>query len=136
MTQIFIVDDHPIMRESLRALLEREADLAVCGEAATAHATLDALQETLPDLVLIDVSLPGMSGIELARVLREQYPGLFLAMLSGHKEKSHVDQALDAGVQGYILKGKHDELPTAIRQIAQGETYLSTEIRRSGLDTS
>ena len=128
MTQIFIVDDHPVMRQVLRSLLEREPDLLVCGEAATAAAALEQVAQAGPDLVLIDVSLPGMSGIELARQLQEHYPDLLLAMFSGHNTASHVDQAFQAGVRGYILKERANELPLAIRQIMHGERFVSPEI--------
>ena len=124
-TQIFLVDDHPIMREAVRGLLEREAGLAVCGEAATAAEALEHVATAEPDLVLIDVSLPDMSGIQLARILRERYPDLPLAMLSGHAEQSYVEQALEAGANGYVLKGKSDELPEAVRRLARDERYLS-----------
>jgi two-component system invasion response regulator UvrY len=97
----------------------------VCGDAATAEAALTGVIEAEPDLVLIDVSLPGMNGIELARLLRQRQPMLRLAMLSGHSEKTHVIQALSAGAHGYIVKGNVDEVAPAIRQILRGEQYLS-----------
>jgi DNA-binding NarL/FixJ family response regulator len=125
MTQIYIIDDHPVIRAALRSLLEREPDLAVCGEAASAEQALDEAASTGPNLVLIDVSLPGMSGIELARVLRERHPALPLAMLSGHSEKSYVNQAFEAGAHGYLVKGRHEEIVPAIRQVARGKRYLS-----------
>jgi DNA-binding NarL/FixJ family response regulator len=128
MIRIFIVDDHPVMRKVLRSLLEREPDLTVCGEAATAQAALVHADQSEPDLVLIDVSLPGMSGIELARELKARHPNLPLAMFSGHNTESHVDQAFQAGVSGYILKERANELPLAIRQIMRGERYLSPEV--------
>ncbi len=128
MTKIFLVDDHPFIRQMVRSQLEREPDLSVCGEASTAAEALAAIKEDLPDLMLIDVSLPGMSGIELARLLHEKYPHLHLAILSGHGEKTHVDQALEAGVRGYVLKGNAAELPGAIRQVLRGEQYLSPSL--------
>lgn len=123
--RIYLVDDHAILRMALREKLEREADLTVCGEAISAEEALGEVTAVEPDLVLIDVSLPGMSGIELARRLRKQHPELPLAMLSGHRERSHVEQALAAGAQGYIVKGRSQELPGAVRQLAQGERYVS-----------
>jgi DNA-binding NarL/FixJ family response regulator len=116
------------MRSSLRSLLEREPDLTVCGEAATARTALAEAPGAKPDLVLIDVSLPDMSGIELARELHSRHPELPLAMLSGHGEKSHVEQALQAGARGYILKGHADDLPEAVRRLVRGERYLSSGI--------
>lgn len=128
MTQIFIVDDHPVMRSSLRSILEREPDLTVCGEAATARTALAEAAGAEPDLVLIDVSLPDMSGIELARELHARHPDLPLAMLSGHGEKTHVERALQAGARGYILKGQSDDIPEAVRLLVRGERYLSPGI--------
>lgn len=125
MTRLFIVEDHPIMRQSLRAFVKRQADFDVCGEAASAETALGQIAQAKPDLVLIDVSLPGMSGLDLLDMLREQYPQLMCVMLSGHGERSHVDHALTAGARGYILKGDTDELAGALRKVIQGERYLS-----------
>ena len=80
-------------------------------------------------MVLIDISLPDMNGIELARRLRERHPTLILAILSGHRQQHYVVQALQVGVQGYILKGQSQLLPAAIRQLMQGERYLSPAIQ-------
>jgi DNA-binding NarL/FixJ family response regulator len=128
MVQIYIVEDHPVMRASLRALLDQQTDMAVCGEAATAEAALGQVDGAAPDLVIIDIALPGSSGIELARSLHARHPDLALVMFSGHREKSHVDQALEAGARGYIVKGSAGELATAIRQVVGGALYLSPEI--------
>lgn len=128
MIQVFIVDDHPLVRDSLRAFLDLKPDLAVCGEASTAAEALARVHQARPDLVLVDMSLPDQSGIELVRMLRARHPELRLAMLSGHGERSHVDQALEAGACGYVLKGSTDTLPAALRRMAQGEQYLSAEV--------
>jgi DNA-binding NarL/FixJ family response regulator len=125
MIRIHIVEDHPVMRETLRDFLERDPEIEVSGESATAATALAAIAKERPDLVVIDVALPGTSGIELARSLRERHPDLPLAMLSGHGGKAHVQQALEAGAVGYILKGNATEIYGAIRQILHGERYLS-----------
>jgi DNA-binding NarL/FixJ family response regulator len=129
MIDIFIVDDHAILRLSLRSLLERESDFSICGEADSANSALSEIGRVQPDLVLLDVSLPDMSGIELARTLHVKYPELRLLMLSGHGEKSHVDRAMGAGACGYVLKGNGKVLPEAIRQVLRGERYISSEIQ-------
>lgn len=123
------------MRQSLRAFMRRQADIDVCGEAATAEAALGQIDEVRPDLVLIDVSLPGMSGLDLLELIRVRHPNLLCVMLSGHGERSHVDHALMAGARGYILKGDTDELAGALRKVIQGETYLSglVQDKMSGL---
>lgn len=127
MIRIFVVDDHPIIRKALRSLLENESDIHICGEAATAQEALESLPQANPDLVLVDISLPELGGIELVRILRIRNPGLPAAILSGHRD-GFVKQALDAGANGYILKGNSDDLPEAIRQIVKGKQYLSPEI--------
>lgn len=128
MIRVFIVEDHPIMRQSLRALLTREADLHVCGEAQNAEEAMQQIEDEKPDLVLIDVSLPGMNGIQLVRTLHQQQPELPLAMLSGHGGAAHVRKALQAGACGYILKGRATELPAAIRVMVSGSIYLSSDL--------
>lgn len=130
-TRVMIVDDHAVMRASLRDLLQREPDLAIWGEASTGAATLELLGNAPPDVVLIDLSLPDMSGIELVQELRHRYPALPVAMLTGHVENNYVDEALKAGVRAYVEKGHGDELPEAIRKVMRGEVYLSAGIAAS-----
>lgn len=125
MLRILIVEDHDLMREMLREYLETEADLSIDAEAATAQDAIALIERRMPDIVLVDLALPDMSGIELVRILTGQFPELPLAMLSGHREKSHIDGAMDAGARGYILKGGADEIPDAIRSIVGGEQYIS-----------
>lgn len=127
---VFVVEDHSVMREMLREFLAMEADIEVTGVAESAEAALEQFADAVPDLVLIDMSLPGMSGIELVRRLRLEHPGLYCAMLSGHGEGRYLRQAFDAGANGYILKGEPDEVPRAIQQILQGERYVSEELQR------
>ncbi|MFD2437920.1 response regulator [Modicisalibacter luteus] len=100
-----MVEDNPLMRDMLTEFLALEASLEVVGVVESAEAALERFPVPSPDLVLIDMSLPGMSGMELIRKLHEQQPGLPCAMLSGHGEKHYVEQAFDAGASGYILKG-------------------------------
>lgn len=127
MIQIFVVDDHPVIRRALRSLLENESDILICGEAATVEEALSLIADAKPDLVLIDISLPGPGGIELVRMLRDREPAIPAAILSGHRD-GFVKQALEAGASGYILKGDPDDLPEAIRQIGAGKQYLSPEL--------
>ena len=127
--KIFIVEDHAIMREMLSAFLSDLPDYEVCGAAEAAEEALGRLGEAAPDLVLVDVSLPGMSGIELVEAIQHRWPELRCLMLSGHGEKGYVERALAAGAQGYILKGNPYELPEAIEQAMSGETYLSESLR-------
>jgi DNA-binding NarL/FixJ family response regulator len=130
MVRVFIVEDHPFMREMLREFIGNEADLEVCDEAGEGDEALGKIEKSLPDVVLIDVSLPGMSGLELVGLLHGRFPDLPCAMLSGHGERSYVDQALAAGARGYILKDNPDVLPGAIRQIVSGEPFLSVSLEK------
>jgi DNA-binding NarL/FixJ family response regulator len=129
-TRIFIVDDHPLVRQSLRLLLGREADLKVCGEAATGHAALTHAPFCDPDVVLIDWSLPDMSGVALARELRRRHPRLVLAMLADRNEQPDFTEAVRSGVRGLIVRRHSAELASAVRQLMSGEDYRSAEFSR------
>lgn len=123
--RIYIIEDHAIMRDMIREFLESENDLQVCGSAATAEAAFADLEHLDADLILVDTSLPHMSGIELVSALWQRSPGVRCLMYSGHREPSYVEQALEAGASGYVLKGSPSELPRAIRQVMGGERYVS-----------
>lgn len=123
--KIFIVEDHAIMRATLNGFLKSKPGLEVAGMAATAAEALEGLAEVEADLALIDVRLPGMSGLELAEQLHEKYPGLVCLMLSGHGEVPYIRHAFRARARGYILKGRPPELLEAIQAVSQGGTYLS-----------
>jgi DNA-binding NarL/FixJ family response regulator len=123
-SRIFIVEDHQMMREAYQLLFELEPDLEVCGSAATGEEALLALQTTETDLVLVDVSLPGISGIELVKLLQASYPHLPTLVISGHDEMVYADQALRAGASGYLdKKGVSHIMLDAIRQVLGGDTY-------------
>lgn len=125
---VFIVEDHAVMRRMLHEYVKRQ-DWVVCGEAETGEAALEQLDEAGANLVLVDVSLPKMSGIELAKKIQARWPGLRCLMLSGHGQASYVEQALAAGACGYVLKGNPHEIAEAMRQVLAGEVYLSEELR-------
>ena len=123
---VFIVDDHPLMRESLTALFNRQPDLRVCGEAgdsATAFAEIGRLQ---PDIVVVDLALPGESGLELVKRL-QTLPRIPRALvLSMHDESFFAERALRAGAQGYVMKHEAtDKVIDAIRRVLRGEAYVS-----------
>lgn len=126
--RLFIVEDHPFMRQMLRDFLEASQGFDVCDEADSAEAALEKLRGAELDLVLIDMSLPGMNGLELVERLHEREPQLRCAILSGHGEPSYADRAFLAGASGYIVKGDPDSLPEAIRQIVRGERYVSPSL--------
>lgn len=129
--RIFIVEDHAIVRQMLGEFLAR-LDIEVCGVAESGEEALERLSGSAApdvveaDLVLIDVSLPGMTGIDLAGKLQAQRPSLPSLMYSGHREMVYVKRALAAGARGYLVKGNPRELEGAIDQVLDGKTYVST----------
>ncbi len=146
-TRVILVDDHPIVRQGLAQLINREPDLTVCGEADTAHAALALLNTVKPDLAIIDVSLEDRSGIELLKDMTLRFPKLPVLLLSMYHESLYAERALHAGARGYIMKQEApDRVLTAIRTILAGEVYLSEKMgarmlrnlsdRRSGAETS
>lgn len=127
--KIFVVDDHPVMRKGYRFLIEQEPDLMVCGEAGTALDALDAIEEVHPDLVLVDISLGGMSGLELVKSLHTRDADLAMLVISMHDESLYAQRALLAGARGYIMKNEADTaVIEGIRQVLRGGFYLSEAI--------
>ena len=124
--RVFLVDDHPLVREHLTALIQREADLEVCGEAADAPAALSVISRQSPDLVILDISLKRSSGLELIKNLKELWPKLPVLVLSMHDEMLYAERSLRAGALGYITKEEAtvNVLP-AIRKVLGGQVYLS-----------
>lgn len=127
-TKVFVVEDHQFMRESLVDFLNVATDCEVQGTSESADKALKRLPQLQLDLVLVDVSLPEMSGIDLVGLIREQYPQLICLMLSGHREQSYVRRSLDAGARGFVLKGNPSELPQAIEMVMRGGIYLSKAV--------
>jgi DNA-binding NarL/FixJ family response regulator len=127
---VFIVEDHPVMREILIEFVDRDG-FQVCGSAATGEDALKGLQQAGADVVLVDVSLPGMSGIELVRELRSIDPGRICLILSAHAGLRYIQGALEAGARGYIIKGNPHELLDALRIVLQGEIYFSEAVRQT-----
>ena len=130
---IYIVDDNPDMREALVMLIQEEEDLEVCGIAETATEALRTLCDLDPDLVLADLSLPGMHGIEFVERLRVLKPRLRATILSGHTDTVYADRALVAGAKGYILKGDPMAIMEGIRCVLDGQTYVSRSMRTAAL---
>ncbi len=124
--RILIVDDHPFMRAGLAGLIERQADLMVCGEAGNPTEAFAELRKTSPDLVLTDLTMPGRSGLEFLKDLRAAQSDLAVLVISMHDEAVHAERALRAGARGYIMKEAGGEnLLAAIRQVLRGDVYLS-----------
>jgi DNA-binding NarL/FixJ family response regulator len=124
--RILLVDDHPLMRRGLAALIDGEPDLAVCAEAANRHAALDAIARCAPDLAIIDLSLEGEDGLDLVKALKLREPPVPTLVLSMHPEAHYGERALRAGARGYIAKQQLGEaVLTAIRRVLAGRIYMS-----------
>ena len=127
--KILVVDDHPIIREGMTMLINRESDLEVCANAEEAHAALLAIETQSPDLVLLDISLNGPDGLDLLKSIRSRNADLPVLMLSMHDEMQYADRALRAGANGYIMKQEAtDKVLIAIRRILGGEVYVSERV--------
>lgn len=127
--RVFVVDDHPIVRQGLTLLINRESDLAVCGEAEDAQAAMQLITSLRPDIVVVDISLNGPDGLDLLKDLRTRYPELPVLILSMHDESIYAERALRAGAQGYIMKQEATEkVLVALRRILSHEIYVSERI--------
>jgi DNA-binding NarL/FixJ family response regulator len=126
---VFIVDDHPLLRQGLALMINRENDLFVCGEAEAAQAAMRAIVQHQPDILIVDISLNGPDGLELLKSIRNSYPGLPVLILSMHDEATYAERALRARANGYIMKHEATEkVLVAVRRILNGEVYLSDRI--------
>jgi DNA-binding NarL/FixJ family response regulator len=124
--RIVIVDDHPLFRKGLEELIDSDGTFAVCGEAGNASEAMDVIRKLHPDLVIVDLSLPGANGIELIKNIRAEFPKLPILVLSMHDESLYAVRALRAGADGYVMK--HEAMANviqAIREVFQGRPYLS-----------
>jgi DNA-binding NarL/FixJ family response regulator len=131
-TKILIADDHRLFRDGLKALLEKQADMQVVGETADGIATVQAAQEKKPDIILMDISMPELNGIEATRQIIENRPDIRIIMLSMHSDQRYIAECLKAGAVGYILKDcPTEELLIAIRAVANKQVYLSRKITES-----
>jgi DNA-binding NarL/FixJ family response regulator len=128
-TRILVVDDHPLLRRGISEVIDQEKDLTVVGEAADASRALTAIENTKPDLVLVDITLNGASGIELLKNIKARFPKLKVLMFSMHDESVYAHRALRAGASGYIMKEEGTEkVLTALHKVLRGEVYLSERL--------
>ena len=126
MIKLLLADDHAIMRDGLKQILAETDDLSVAGEAANGYEVLERVREESWDLVLLDMSMPGKSGIELIKQLKKERTGLRILVLSMHEEHQYAVRAFKAGAQGYITKNcPSPQLLAAIRKVARGGVYVS-----------
>jgi len=131
--RVMLVDDHPVMRAALRAIIDSQADLTITGEAESGRAAVDLLKRARPDVVLMDASMPEMSGMETTRRLRRLQPKLKVVGLTLYGESSYLEEMVTVGAKGYVLKTSPPEkMIEAIRVVSGGGTYFDPAIPRSG----
>ena len=124
--RIFLVDDHPLVREWLGHLINRQTDLVLCGEAGDASEAMREIRRRAPDAVVVDISLGGSSGIELVTEIKLAFPKVAVLVLSMHEESTYVERALRAGALGYVAKRETTaKIVAAIRQVLRGQYFLS-----------
>jgi two-component system response regulator NreC len=127
--RILIVEDHTLLRAGLRALLLQDPNIEIVGEAENGRDAVQAVGLLAPHLVLMDLSMPGMNGIEAIMDIKRRYPETRVLVLTIHKTDEYIHESLRAGADGYILKdATHDELRIAVRSVLNGKTYLSPDI--------
>ncbi|HVP06574.1 MAG TPA: response regulator transcription factor [Candidatus Acidoferrum sp.] len=131
-TKILIADDHRLFRDGLRNMLSRQEDLEVVGETTNGPSTVRAVDELKPDLVLMDISMPELNGVEATRRIRTAHPSVRIVVLSMHSDQRFVHESLRAGATGYLLKDcAIEELLSAIRSVMRNQMYLSQTIADS-----
>jgi RNA polymerase sigma factor (sigma-70 family) len=129
MIKVILADDHKLVRDGLQAILDREGDINVVGEAEDGRAVIRQCRRLKPDVILLDISMPGMSGIDAAREILDSFPGVEVVILSMHSTKEHIYQALKAGARGFLRKETAGvEVADAIRAVSRGERYLCKDV--------
>ena len=129
MTRIVVVDDHPLMRKGLVMSLDLETDLTVVGQASNAEEAMDVIDKAEPDLLVVDISLPGMSGLELIKQIHAIRPNMKTLVVSRHDESLYAERAIRAGAKGYVMKLEAGEVMVkAVRRVMNGGIYVSEEI--------
>jgi DNA-binding NarL/FixJ family response regulator len=128
-TTVLLVDDHQMMRDGLRAVIEKEPELKIVGEADGGRAAVELARELSPDVVVMDIGMPDMNGIEATRQIRAENPDMKVVALSTHSDERYVRATFEAGAAGYVVKrAASDELFQAIRAVARGEYFLSSGV--------
>ena len=127
--RVSLVEDHPVLRDVLQEYIARLPGVELCVVSANAEDALDEFDGSMADLMLIDLSLPRMSGIDLIRELHLRQPDLRCAILSGHRSPAYVRQAMEVGAHGYLLKGDPMEIERGLQAILAGKRYVSPDLR-------
>jgi DNA-binding NarL/FixJ family response regulator len=135
MIRVLLVDDHDLMRAGIRVLLSAMPDIVVCGESSDGREAIRLAKELHPDIILMDISMPNLNGIDATAQLRETLPGTSVLILSMHATKVHVLEAIRAGAAGYVLKTSAvDEMEEAIRTVARGGKYITPQVSGQIID--
>ena len=133
--KLLLVDDHVVVRQGLKALFANEPDVEIVGEAGNGREALSCIPELQPDVILMDISMPGLNGIEATRQIRQTHPDVKVVVLSMHANEEYVFQVLRAGASGYVLKQSDSmEVLNAIRAALSGGSFLSPPISRTVID--
>ena len=128
MIRLLIIDDHEMVREGLKAMLVSEPDFAIVGDAANAEQALELIERLRPDVILLDIRLPGVSGIEVCRTVTERYPETAVIILTTFSDENLVAQCIQAGARGFIVKDiERFDLKRSIRAVARGEAAIDTK---------
>ena len=126
---VFLADDHPVVRNGLMLILQAEPEIKVVGQAADGHEAVKRVGKAVPDVVIMDIAMPGLNGIEATKKIRTACPAVRVLILSMHATAEHIYQALQAGAQGYLLKeSAGEEVIKAVRALCKGKRYLSEKI--------
>ncbi len=134
--KLFLADDHPIVVQGMRSFLEREPDLRVVGEGRDGVLVVEAVERLQPDLALVDIIMPGLSGLEITRLIQQRSPKTRVIILSMYADEPYVVEALKAGAMGYVLKGCDPSIMlTAVREVLNGNYYLCPPLNEKAIQT-
>ena len=127
--RVFVADDHAVLRDGLKALVNGQPDMEVVGEAGDGRITSERAKELMPDILLMDISMPELNGLEATELIRQECPTIKIVVLTAYRDKGYLDRFLKVGASGYVLKlSAAEELIGAIRLVAAGGTYLDPQI--------
>lgn len=133
--KVLIVDDHAIVREGLKALLDLENDIRVTGEASSSLECMDTLEKCLPEIILMDIKMPGISGIEATRLIKNSYPGIKVILLTNYEDEEYILEAIKVGADGYVIKDiKKGELTRIIHNVMEGRSFIDPAVTRKALN--
>jgi DNA-binding NarL/FixJ family response regulator len=126
LASIILAEDHVLVRQGLRRIIQEDPAVQVTHEAGDGQEVLEFLKDSVPDVVILDISMPHLGGLEAARIIKAQYPTIKIVILTMHREKSFLQKAIEIGVDGYVLKDEADSvLINTIKAVLEGKTYFS-----------